>query len=69
MLKRFFPSALRIAVAVALAFAILWWIGMRMPGKKTLHAAALSPDEIALRDELKADVDRINCIDIAAGAQ
>ncbi len=56
MFRRIFFSALRIAIAVALAFAILWWIGMRMPGKKTLRAATLSPEEIALRDELKADV-------------
>jgi len=30
-----------------------------MPGKKTLRAATLSPEEIALRNELKADVQKL----------
>jgi len=59
MLRRLLVSFLRITVAVALALAILWWIGMRMPGQKTLRAATLSPEEIALRDELKADVQKL----------
>lgn len=46
-------------VAVVVAFAILWWIGMRTPGKKTLRAATLSPEEVALRNELKADVQKL----------
>lgn len=59
MFRRIFFSALRICIAVVAAFAILWWIGMRMPGKKTLRAATLSPEEIALRNELKADVQKL----------
>jgi len=59
MFRRLFFSFLRITVAVALALAILWWIGMRMPGQKTLRAATLSPEEMALRDELKADVQKL----------
>jgi hypothetical protein len=59
MTKRVLFSTLRIAIAVLLVFAILWWIGMRMPGKKVMKAAALSPTEIVLRDELKADVEKL----------
>src|ERR1700731_157770 len=59
MFRRIFFSALRICIAVVAAFAILWWIGMRMPGKKTLRAATLSAEEIALRNELKADVQKL----------
>jgi hypothetical protein len=59
MIKGVLFGALRICIAVVAAFAILWWIGMRMPGQKTFGAATLSPEEIALRDELKADVQKL----------
>jgi hypothetical protein len=59
MTKRILFSALRIAIAVLLVFAMLWWIGMRMPGKKVMKSARLSPAEVALRDELKADVEKL----------
>lgn len=49
-------SGLRIAFAVFAFFALLWWFGMRMPGRKISTAATLSPAEIALRGELVADV-------------
>jgi hypothetical protein len=50
---------LRIALAVAAVFALLWWFGMRMPGKNVLSAAPLSPEEMALREELRADVQKL----------
>src|SRR5947199_9719419 len=52
-------SALRITIAVAAILALLWWFGMRMPGKNILKAASLSPDEVTLREELRADVQKL----------
>jgi hypothetical protein len=37
-----------------------WWFLLRMPGKKVTSAAALSPAEVALRDELRASVQMIS---------
>ncbi len=54
--KRFLFSALRVLVAVFAVFALLWWFGMRMPGKNISKAAPLSPDEVTLREELRAAV-------------
>jgi hypothetical protein len=59
MFKRIFFSALRITIAVAAILALLWWFGVRMPGKNISKAAPLSPDEIALREELRADVQKL----------
>jgi len=56
VLVRIFLSALRITIAVAAVLALLWWFGVRMPGKNISKAAPLSPDEVALREELRADV-------------
>jgi len=53
---RIFFSALRITIAVVGIFALLWWFGMRMPGKNISNAAPLSSTEIELRGELIADV-------------
>jgi hypothetical protein len=47
---------LRITIAVVAVFALLWWFGVRMPGKNISNAAPLSPEEIDLRAELKSDV-------------
>jgi hypothetical protein len=57
--KRILFSVLRIAIAVAALFALLWWFGVRMPGKNVSKAAPLSSDEVALREELRADVQRL----------
>jgi hypothetical protein len=57
--KRILLSALRIAIAVAAILALLWWFGIRMPGKNISNAAPLSPDEVALREELRADVQKL----------
>jgi len=52
-------SALRIAIAVAAVLALLWWFGVKMPGKNISKAAPLSPHEVALREELRADVQKL----------
>jgi hypothetical protein len=54
--KRIFLSALRILIAIVAVLALLWWFGVRMPGKNISSAAPLSSAEIKLRDELIADV-------------
>jgi len=56
MFRRLSVSGLRIALAVLAVFLLLWWIGMRMPGKNILAPAPLSAADIALRAELVADV-------------
>jgi Zn-dependent M28 family amino/carboxypeptidase len=56
MFRRLLLSCLRITIAVAAVFAVFWWFGVRMPGKNVSSAAALSPEEIVLREELRADV-------------
>ena len=57
--SKVFFSALRITVAVAAVLALLWWFGVRMPGKIISKAAPLSRDEVALREELRADVQKL----------
>ena len=52
-------SALRITISVAAVLALLWWFGMRMPGKNISKAAPLSPDEVTLREELRTDVQKL----------
>jgi hypothetical protein len=59
MVLRILFSALRIAIAVVAILVLLWWFGMRMPGKSVSKAAPLSADEIVLREELRADVQKL----------
>ena len=59
MLQRLLFSALRITIAVAAILALLWWFGMRMPGKNISKPAPLSPDEVVLREELRANVQKL----------
>jgi hypothetical protein len=54
--RRLFLSAFRIVLALFGFFFLLWWFGMRMPGRNVSSAASLSATEIALRAELVADV-------------
>lgn len=59
---KFFGSPRRIildAVVVVAFFAALWFFLIRMPGNNVRKAAALSADEIKLREELVVDVRRI----------
>src|SRR6266536_3330521 len=52
-------SALRVLVALVAVVALLWWFGMKMPGKNISKSAPLSPDEVTLREELRADVQKL----------
>src|SRR6266576_3183888 len=52
-------SALRITIDVVAVLVLLWWFGMRMPGKNVSKAGLLSPDEVALREELRANVQKL----------
>src|SRR5256714_10267030 len=52
-------SALRITVVVVAILVLLWWLGMRMPGKNVSAAGPLSPDEVVLREELRANVQKL----------
>ena len=56
MFRRLSLSGFRIALAVVTFFFLLWWFGMRTPGKNISTAAPLSATEIILRAELVADV-------------
>jgi hypothetical protein len=56
LVRRLCLSAVRIALALVAFFFLLWWFGMRMPGKNVSSAAPLSAAEITLRAELVADV-------------
>jgi hypothetical protein len=57
-MKVFF-SAMRVLLALLLVFFLIWLVGIRMPRKNPSQAATLSPSEIVLRDELKADVQNL----------
>ena len=58
-MRQSFFSALRIMGAIVVFFGFIWWFGVRMPGKNISSAAALSPDEVKLRKELRADVEML----------
>src|SRR6478752_9456623 len=57
--RRIFFSALRITIVIAAVLVLLWWFGMRMPGKNVSKAGPLSPDEVVLREELRANVQKL----------
>jgi hypothetical protein len=59
VLNRILFGLLGIAIAVAAILALLWWFGMRMPGKNISQLGPLSPDEVTLREELRADVQKL----------
>jgi len=59
VLKRILFSTIRITIAVAAVLALLWWFGMRMPGKNIPKAGPLSADEVVLREELRASVQKL----------
>jgi peptidase M28-like protein len=48
--------ALRVTIVAVAVLVLLWWFGMRMPGKNVSRAGPLSPDEVVLREELRANV-------------
>jgi hypothetical protein len=59
MLRRVFFSIVRIVSAVVVVFALLWFFGVRMPGKNIFNAASLTSDDIKLCDELRANVEML----------
>ena len=59
MLRLLVFSALRITIVVVAILVLLWWFGMRMPGKNVSAAGPLSPDEVVLREELRANVQKL----------
>ena len=59
MSRRIIFIALRIIIAVVAILVLLWWFGMRMPGKNVSKAGPLSPDEVMLREELRANVQKL----------
>jgi hypothetical protein len=52
-------SLLRIIGAIAAIALLAWWFMIRMPGKNVSHPATLSAEEVRLRDELQADVQKL----------
>jgi Peptidase family M28 len=59
MLLKIVFSVVRITIVVTAILVLLWWFGMRMPGKNVSVAGPLSPDEIALSEELRANVQKL----------
>jgi hypothetical protein len=59
VLLRIVSSVVRVTIVVAAVLVLIWWFGMRMPGKNVSTARQLSPDEIALREELRANVQKL----------
>jgi Peptidase family M28 len=59
MLLKILSRALRITIVVIAVLVLLWWFGMRMPGKNVSKAGPLSPDEVVLREELRANVQKL----------
>jgi hypothetical protein len=54
-----FFTALGVTIVVAAVLVLLWCFGMRMPGKNVSEAGPLSPDEMTLREELRANVQKL----------
>jgi hypothetical protein len=59
MFLRVVVSIARVTIAVVAVLVLLWWFGMRMPGKNVSNAGPLSPDEVVLREELRANVQKL----------
>src|SRR5205814_4801154 len=59
VLLKILSRALRVTIVVAAVLVLLWWVGVRMPGKNVSKAGPLSPDEVVLREELRADVQKL----------
>src|SRR5437763_8789733 len=56
MFRRLLLGSFRVTVAIVAVFFLLWWFGVKMPGRNVSNPAALSSIEIELRDDLIADV-------------
>jgi hypothetical protein len=60
MFLRVVVSIARVTIAVVAVLVLLWWFGMRMPGKNASKRGPLSPDEVVLREELRANVQKLS---------
>jgi Peptidase family M28 len=56
---KIFSIVLRIAIVVVAILVLFWRFGMRMPGKNVSAAGSLSAEEVALREELRANVQKL----------
>ena len=54
-----FFSVIRITIAVVVVLAVICWFGMHMPGKNVSSTAPLTADDVDLRAELNADVEKL----------
>jgi Peptidase family M28 len=54
--RRVVASVCRIALVLVVIVGLVWFFGIRMPGRNISSAAALNEAEVALRAELVADV-------------
>jgi hypothetical protein len=59
VLLRIFLAALCVTIAAAAVSVLLWCFAMRMPGKNVSTPGPLSPDEVVLREELRANVEEL----------
>ena len=59
MFRRVLFSTLRVVGALVAIFALVWWFMIKMPGKNVSVAARLSSEEMLLRAELVADVQKL----------
>lgn len=57
--RRLIASVARIALVLLVIFGLVWGFGIRMPKRNISTAAALDESEMALRVELKADVQKL----------
>ncbi|HKR52730.1 MAG TPA: M28 family peptidase, partial [Chthoniobacterales bacterium] len=59
MFRRFLLSCFWIALIIAAIISIVWLLGIKMPGENISNTPELSPAEIILREELRADVRKL----------
>jgi hypothetical protein len=59
MFRRILLSFLRVGATLAVVALFTWWFMIKMPGHNSSSAAVLSPEEIVLRAELAADVQKL----------
>jgi Peptidase family M28 len=57
--RRIVGSVARIAVLLIVIIGLVGFFGIRMPGRNVSSAATLSESELALRAELRADVEKL----------
>ncbi|HVF72221.1 MAG TPA: M28 family peptidase [Chthoniobacterales bacterium] len=57
--RKLLGSVARIAAALIVIAAVVWFFGIRMPGRNPTSAAALNEAEVALRGELVRDVQKL----------